>query len=302
MKKILYSIFFCSLLFAVSSCKKTDGEINPLSSLSNFGIGSYLVLDKVINTSLVYETAATSKVGVMAHAYTGAIDPVDHVDLYAAAGNTYDTTKWKFVKTIAIKDTTSTEISATGGDLAKALGVTAASFKAGSGYSFYIRLFTKKGARYDVNNTGTNGGSGILGGPSYNTVFNFSTFIVCGYTTNMAGTYTVIKDEWEDSYPGDEVVVKAGPKANQLDLSAVWPGGSAAVVSPLIIDIDPATGAVSLPAAGISFEKYASGSTYLAKNASGYAFACTGTITVKADVFQNGSAYIGRYEFIIKKK
>jgi hypothetical protein len=57
-----------------------------------------------------------------------------------------------------------------------------------------------------------------------------------------------------------------------------------------------------LPAAGISFEKYASGTTYLAKNASGYAFACTGTITVKAELFQNGSASVGRYEFIIKKK
>jgi len=276
MKKILYSIFFCSLLFAVSSCKKTDGEINPLSSLSNFGIGSYLVLDKVINTSLVYETAANSKVGVMAHAYTGAIDPVDHVDLYVAAGSTYDTTKWKFVKTIAFKDTTSTEIAATGSDLAKALGIAPAAFKAGSGYSFYIRVFAKSGARYDVNNTGTNGGSGILGGPTYNTMFKFSAFIVCGYT-NMAGTYKVITDDWADWNPGDIVTVKAGTVANTLDMSAVWPNPDyGTVVNPWIITIDPASGAITGTTKTV-FAAY--GATQVSVTAiSGYAFACTGQL------------------------
>ena len=276
MKKILYSIFFCSLLFAVSSCKKTDGEINPLSSLSNFGIGSYLVLDKVINTSLVYETAANSKVGVMAHAYTGAIDPVDHVDLYVAAGSTYDTTKWKFVKTIAFKDTTSTEIAATGSDLAKALGIAPAAFKAGSGYSFYIRVFAKSGARYDVNNTGTNGGSGLLGGPTYNTMFNFGAFIVCGYT-NMAGTYKVITDDWADWSPGDLVTVKAGTVANTLDMSAVWPNPDyGTVVNPWIITIDPATGAITGTTKTV-FAAY--GATQVSATAiSGYAFACTGQL------------------------
>lgn len=275
MKKILYSIFFCSLLFAVSSCKKTDGEVNPLSSLSNFGIGSYLVLDKVINTSLVYETAASSKVGVIAHAYKGAIDPVDHVDLYVAAGNTYDTTKWKFVKTIAYTDS-SIEISATGADLAKALSITPAAFKAGSGYSFYVRLFTKSGARYDVNNTGTNGGSGILGGPTYNTIFNFGAYIVCGYK-DMSGTYKVITDDWADWNPGDLVTVKAGATANTLDMSAVWPNPAyGSVVNPWTITIDPATGAITGTTKTV-FAAY--GATQVSATAiSGYAFACTGQL------------------------
>ena len=275
MKKIIYSIFFCSLLFAVSSCKKTDGEINPLSSLSNFGIGSYLVLDKVINTSLVYETAASSKVGVIAHAYEGAIDPVDHVDLYAAAGNTYDTTKWKFVKSITYTAPT-IEISATGGDLAKALGISASAFKAGSGYSFYIRVFTKSGARYDVNNTGTNGGSGLLGGPTYNTIFNFGAFIVCGYT-NMAGTYKVITDDWADWSPGDIVTVKAGTAANTLDMSDVWPNPDYGTkVNPWIITIDPATGSITGTTKTV-FAAY--GATQVSATAiSGYAFACTGQL------------------------
>ena len=299
MKKILYAFVLSSLLFSVSSCKKTDGQINPLSSPTNNKIGAYVVLEKTINTSLVYATAATSKVGVIVHEYVGG-DPIDHIDLYAAPGNTYDTTKWKKVKTIPMA-TGSVEISATGAELATAMGIAPSAFKAGSSYTFYNRIICKSGARYDVNNTGTNSGSGILGGPAYNTSFSFGAFIVCGYT-DMSGTYKVLKDEWEDSYPGDIVTIKAGPTANTLDLSPVWPGQSGSVVNPLILTIDPATGAISLPSAGISFEKYASGTTYLAKNGSGYAFACTGSITFKAELFQNGSASVGVYAFALQKQ
>jgi hypothetical protein len=85
-------------------------------------------------------------------------------------------------------------------------------------------------------------------------------------------------------------------------MSAVWPGQSGTVVSPLIISIDPATGAISLPSAGITFEKYASGTTYLAKNGSGYAFACTGSITFKAQLLQNGSSDYGYYSFALQKQ
>jgi hypothetical protein len=258
------------------SCKKTGGNINPLSSVTNNKIGSYLVLNRVINTSLVYETAATSKVGVIAHEYKGG-DPIDHVDLYAAPGSTYDTTKWKFVKTIPYSGD-SIEISATGADLAKALGITPAQFVAGSGYSFYNRIFCKSGARYDVNNTGTNSGSGILGGPTYNASFNFGAFIVCAYT-NMAGTYKVLTDDWADWVPGDIVTITAGSAANTLDLSAVWPNPDYGdVVTPLQIKIDPASGAVSLGSTG-NFANY--GGTLVAATAvSGYAFACTGLIKV----------------------
>jgi hypothetical protein len=300
MKKIIYAFVLSSLLFSVSSCKKTDGQINPLSDPANNKIGAYLVLDRTINANLVYETAATGKVGVVVHEYKGG-DPIDHIDVYAAAGSSYDTTKWKLVKTVAYSGD-SVEISATGAELAKALGVTTASFKAGSQYSFYNRIFTKSGARYDVNSTGTNSGSGILGGPTYNASFNFSAFIVCGYT-DMSGKYKVLKDEWEDSYPGDIVDIKAGPTANTLDVSAVWPGGSGAVVNPLILTIDKATGAISLPSAGITFEKYASGTTYAAKGGSGYAFACTGSITFKAALYANGStSSVGTYAFALQKQ
>jgi hypothetical protein len=274
MKKLLYTFLIGSLMVSGLSCKKTGGTINPLSSVTNNKIGSYLVLDRVINTSLVYETAATSKVGVVAHEYKGG-DPIDHVDLFVAPGNTYDTTKWKFVKTIPYSGD-SIEISATGADMAKAIGITPAQFVAGSGYSFYNRVICKSGARYDVNNTGTNSGSGILGGPSYKASFNFGAFIVCGYT-NMAGNYKVLVDDWADWYPGDFVVVKAGSAPNTLDLSGVWPNPAYGnVLTPLQITIDPNTGSVSkiTTAAFADYGSY----TQAASAVSGYAFACTGLI------------------------
>jgi hypothetical protein len=274
MKKIIYAFVLSSLLFSVSSCKKTDGQINPLSSVTNNKIGSYLVLDRTINTSLVYETAATSKVGVVVHQYKGG-EAIDHIDVYATAGNSYDTTKWKFVKTVAYTGD-SVEVSATGGDLAKALGITAAAFKAGSGYTFYNRIITKSGARYDVNNTGTNSGSGILGGPTYNASFTFGAFIVCGYT-NMAGTYKVVTDDWADWSPGDLVTVTAGTAANTLNMSAVWPNAAYGnVLTPWTIKIDPATGSVSLGNTG-AFADYG-GTQVTATAISGYAFACTGQL------------------------
>lgn len=303
MKKIIYAFVLSSLLFSVSSCKKTDGQINPLSDPANNKIGTYLVLDRTINSNVIYEKAATEKVGVIVHEYKGG-DPIDHIDLYAVAGTSYDTTKWKLVKTVTYTGD-SIEISATGAELAKALGTTTASFKAGSQYSFYNRIFTKSGARYDVNNTGTNSGSGILGGPTYNASFNFSAFIVCGYT-DMSGDYKVLKDEWEDSYPGDIVTIKAGPKENTLDVSAVWPGQSGVVLQPLILSVNKTTGALSIATEsnGVNFEQYvSSGNKYAAKSGSGYAFACTGSITFKAAIYKNGSTTSeGTFAFALQKQ
>ena len=286
MKKIIYAFVLSSLLFSVSSCKKTDGQINPLSDPANNKIGAYLVLDRTINTSIDNGTPATSKVGVVVHEYKGG-DPVDHIDLYAAPGSTYDTTKWKFVKTIQYSGD-SVEVSATGADLAKALGVATTSFVAGTQYSFYERVVCKSGARYDVNNTGTNSGSGLLGGSSYNASFNFGAFIVCAYT-NMAGTYIVITDDWVDWYPGDLVTVTAGTTANTLDLSQVWPNPAYGnVVKKFIISINPVTGEVSTATPTI-IANY--GYDLTVTGISGYAFACTGRLklTVTLGAYGNNN-------------
>ena len=297
MKKILYSIFFCSLLFAVSSCKKTDGEINPLSSLSNFGIGAYLVLDSTLNTNFNLNTLASSQVGVKVHEKPGA-DPIDHIDIYTASSNTYDTTKWKFIKSVPYTD--GVLLTATGTELAKAFGVAISTFQPGTSYYFYNRIFTKSGARYDVNNTGTNGGSGLLGGPTYNASFSFSGSIVCPFVAPAAGTYKVIADDWQDNAVGDLVKVTDGKEANTIDLSGVWPGPTSgyAIVDHLIIKVNPTTGAVTIPTTNFEDEPPVCFTT----GGSGYVFSCTGQIKLSIAISAVGYGAQGNFILILQKQ
>ena len=173
MKKILLIIGLFSMLCITNSCKKTDGAINPFSSVSNFAVGSYLLLDSLLNNKMNYSSIVTSSVGITVHQYPGS-EAVDHIDIYAVAGTTYDTTKWRKVKTIAYAATGSTTLSATGAELAAALGVTPSALAPGSSYTFYNRIFTKSGNRYDVNNTGNNSGSGLITGAYYGSAFSFA--------------------------------------------------------------------------------------------------------------------------------
>jgi hypothetical protein len=300
MKKIIYSIVFCSLLFTVSSCKKTDGPVNPLSSINNFKIGSYLVLDKTISENLDYSKIATATVGVTVHQYSGG-EAIDHVDVFASTSFDYDTTKWKMVKTVPYTGT-GISITVTGTELAKAYGVSTTALTPGSSYTIFNRIITKSGARYDVNTTNDNGGGGLLDGPYYNGSFHFAANVVCPYVSSMAGTYKVITDDWQDNAAGDIVTITDGPKANTLDLSGVWPNTSAPLVNHLIINIDPATGAATVPK--VTFEDDGKYGTAIATDGAGYAFSCTGKITLTINVTLSNPAYgdQGAFRLILQKQ
>ena len=300
MKKIIFSIALCSLLFVVNSCKKTDGVTNPLSSVSNFGVGAYVVLDSTINANMNAAALATSSVGVIVHQYPGS-DPIDHIDVYVAAGSTYDTTKWKKVKTVPL--TSSTTISVSGTELAAALGVSISSISPGNFYSFYNRMFTKSGQRYDVNNTGTNAGSGLLGGTNYYACFSFVANVVCPFVAPMAGTYKVIyDDDWADNTDGSLVQVTDGPGANQLNISKVWPNPAyGSVINPLYIVVDPSTGVASVPS-GISWGNYGSYTCSTGTGSSGNVFSCTGYVTMKIHILATVYGDQGICKLILQKQ
>src|SRR6266498_2337304 len=99
MKRIFY-ISLMVLIVAAVSCKKKGNDINPLSDVKQLGIGSYLVLDSTLASTMV-PTNASSKVGVIVHQYPGSQD-VESIVVYTNAGApTSDTTKWRKVKTIS---------------------------------------------------------------------------------------------------------------------------------------------------------------------------------------------------------
>jgi hypothetical protein len=302
MKKIIYSIVFCSLLFAVSSCKKTGGQINPLSSINNFGVGSYLVLNKTISENFNLNSIASSSVGVTVHQFSGG-EAIDHVEIWASASSDYDSTKWRKVKSVPYEGD-SINLTVNGAELATAIGISTDSIKPGAAYTFFNKIFTKSGKQYDVNNTGTNDGSGINGGPTYNASFVFTGLVICPYTSSMAGTYTVIKDEWADNEIGQTVVITDGPEPNTLDISGAWPGNSIGIlpiINHLIIKIDPETGVVSVDETIFEDDTYFGSGAITATSGSGYAFSCTGKLQLSIVLSAEIGGDLGPYRLILQK-
>ncbi len=293
MKKLFYILSIVCLITVVNSCKKSGGDINPLSSYKNFGIGSYLVLDSTISQNLNYASLATSTVGVIVHQYPNG-EAITSITVFVVPGSSYDTTQWKKVKTVNYAGPQTT-ITVTGAELATVLGGTSA-IQPGTIYTFYNRITTKSGKTYDVNNTGNNSGSGLVTGFYYHSAFSFSAYVVCPFVAPIAGTYKVLRDDWADWNPGNLVQVTDGPGPNQVNLSQVYPNPAyGTVVKPLIVYVDPATGTASIPKT--NFGNYGGGYNMTAvgtgaKNASGYVagyvFSCTGYITLTMKLKADG--------------
>ncbi|MDE3235697.1 MAG: hypothetical protein KGO81_07065 [Bacteroidota bacterium] len=278
------------LLLAFNSCKKTGANINPLSSVSNLGIGSYLTLDSTLNQNLNYASLSTSTVGIMATQYPNG-EAISSVIVYAVQGTSYDTTKWKKVKTINYTGP-KTAITVSGSELATALGG-AGAISPGSNYTFYNRIVTKSGKTYDVNNTGNNSGSGLVTGAYYHSAFSFSAYVVCPFVGPVAGTYKVLRDDWADWNPGDLVQVTDGPGPNEVNLSQVWPNPAyGTMVNPLVVDVDPASGTATVKK--VNFGNYGGGYNMTAvgtgaNGLAGYVFSCTGYITLTMSVVANAT-------------
>ena len=50
MKKLLIIVIaVCAVFAGLNSCKKTGGNVNPLTDVKNLAVGSYLVIDSTIN-------------------------------------------------------------------------------------------------------------------------------------------------------------------------------------------------------------------------------------------------------------
>ena len=296
-KLIIITATAISAVFLINSCKKTGGNINPLSSVTNNGIGSYLVLDSVNNLNLNSVTISTSSAGINVHYYpTG--EALTQVILYASTSTGFDTTQWHYIKTVPYTSP-STKLSFTGAELGTALGVDPSTLAPGSTYTIFTRAVTKSGKTYDASNTGDNSGSGLISGTAYNSVFFFSVNIVCPFVAPMGGDYTLLRDDWQDYTALPTVITGAvtdGPAANQLSIK-IYPGPAAGVMTgPMIVDVDPATGIATIEKSTIG--TYGGQTTTV--TGGGNVFSCTGVINLSVD-FVVGGADQGAYTMIIKK-
>lgn len=304
MKKYLIIIIaVCAAFATLNSCKKTGGLINPLSDIKNLAVGSYLVQDSLINANL-NSTSGTSTVGIVVHQYPAG-EEVDRILLYTTLGTSTDTLKWKLVKSVPYTTGTTATLTATTAELATAFGVPASNFEPGSVFTFFTRAITKSGKTYDINNAGDNGGGGLITGPKYKAAFSFTVYVVCPFTGGMTGDYQVIRDDWQDWFPGDIVQVTDGPGVNQINLSQVYPNGGT-VISPLLVNIDPVTGTAKIPK--VIYGRYGGPTSvqYTAEGAgandvAGYVFSCTGFITLSINQSGGGSDY-GANKLILQKQ
>jgi len=281
MKKIVIFLNLILIIFLIS-CKKSDVG-NTFADFSNLGIGSYLIKDSIVNLSFTFNDP-TSTVSVKVDQYGS---PIDSIDIFIANPPSISTSTWRYIKTVQFVGK-GTLLSVTEAEVANALGINTNDFIAGDSYTLYNRIHTKDGRVFDVSNT-PNALSVIA---NYNSIMSWKVNITCPFTGNMAGNYTVIQDDWGDWLPADVVAVSDGPGANQINLSNVWPNPiKGVIVEPLIVDIDPATGAAFVPLVhfgdypGVTTAKGA-GST----NTAGYVFSCTGLITLSMEVKYNGAS------------
>lgn len=310
MKKLLYYLFaVVGISLTLNSCKKTDG-INPLADIKNLTTGSYLTLTEATNLNLNYASIATSTVSIKVSQYltpgqtTNGGGDVDKIKLYVVKGANADPASWKLVKTVTYTGA-STVLSATGTEVATALGIAPTALSPGGVYTFYNQILTKDGRTFDISNVNSN----LESNSNYNASFRWQAFVVCPFTGGMTGTYKVIRDDWADWSPGDLVQVKdAG--TNQIDLSAVWPNPAYGnVVNPLLVNIDPASGTAKVPK--VNFGNYGGGYNMTAQGSSsgdvaGYVFSCTGYITLtmnlKADATGGNGYNNGATTLVLQKQ
>lgn len=309
MKKLLYFFAVIGITITLNSCKKTDG-INPLADIKNLTTGSYLTLAEATNLNLNYSSIATSTVSIKVSQYltpgqtTNGGGDVDKIKVYVVKGANADPASWKLVKTVTYNGP-STVLSATGAEVATALGTTPANLSPGGVYTFYNQVLTKDGRTFDISNVN----SALESLSTYNASFRWQAFVVCPFTGGMAGTYKVIRDDWADWTAGDLVQVKDGA-ANQIDLSLVWPNPAYGnLVKPLLVNIDPASGTAKVPK--VNFGDYGSGYNMTAVGSNsgdvaGYVFSCTGYITLtmnlKADATGGNGYNNGATTLILQKQ
>ncbi|MFT3937062.1 MAG: hypothetical protein QM726_25775 [Chitinophagaceae bacterium] len=304
MKKLLIIILaVCAAFAALNSCKKTGGTVNPLTDVNNLGIGSYLVIDSAIGDYLVTSNSA-SKVGIIVHQYPLG-ETVDHIQVVANLGTSPDSTTWKLVKSVPYTAGSKVTLTVTPTELATAFGTSASGLVPGSDYTFFTRAVTKSGKIFDINNAGDNGGGGLITGPAYASGFSFGTTIVCPFTGGMAGKYAVKKDDLQNWNVGDSVVVTDGPGANQINLSQVWPNPANAsnpgtLVNPLIVKVDAATGAATVP--NVDFGHYTANGGYTASttDGSGYVFSCSKLISLTIELSFDGVDQ-GAYKLVLQR-
>jgi hypothetical protein len=285
MKKAYF--FSLTFLLLVLSCSKSKDFYDEL------GQGAYLTLVRQTN-GLLNAVDVSSTVGQVVLSYG---EPVESINLYVSATATVDKTKWKLIKNIPFSGETT--IAATNAQIATALGLTPGALAPGSVFHLYNEAVLKDGRKFSSANTSD---IDLENQGPFNVAFHFTATVVCPYNpATIAGTYTVVKDDWQDWGVGDLVEVTAGAGANQINISQVWPNPAFAnVVTPLTITVDPVSGTATIPD-NVTFGDYGAYRAVTSTGNTGFVFSCTGQISIRVHILAPPFGDQGFFQLILQK-
>src|SRR5258706_7656544 len=194
MKKCIKIIsIFCAAVI-VFSCQKQYSVFDETS----INTSVYVAIDGAPTSVLFYFNQPTSsyKTNMLQH---GALT-ITKMDAYVVVGGVET-----LVKTITFPNTA---YEVTLQEVATALNVAVDTFVPGAKVVLRNKLTTSDGQVFSGANT-SNLSGGLLAGAAYQNLLNDVTvFVTCPFVADDAvGSYTVVRDDWEDVFPGDVVTV-----------------------------------------------------------------------------------------------
>jgi hypothetical protein len=283
MKKYFSAILF--LLIAMG-CSKPEDFYDSLEK------GAYLTL--VSSSTFLNATDPNAKINIVVNAVGS---EVASVNIYTSAANTLDKSQWKLIKNVPFAGNTTLEVS--NGEIASALGLPPGNLAPGSVFNLYNEVVTKDGKIYSSINTSSQDLENQI---AFNAALRWTGTVVCPYNpATIAGTYTVVRDDWADWQPGDLVEVTAGPGANEFNISQVWPNPAFGnIVTPLIVTVDPATGVTTIPD-NITFGDYGGFKGVTSTGNSGFVFSCNDKISLNIHVLAPPFGDQGFLQLILEK-
>jgi hypothetical protein len=250
-------------------------------------IGSYLTLVQENNTTIDFGDLANSMVSIEVGS-KGA--PVDKVNIYVSESPTIDKAQWKLLKSLPFTEGMKLEVKAS--EIATALGK---AIEPGSTYALYNEVVTTDGRTFSSANTDTD----FEGQAGYNMAMSWTATTTCPYDQSVFdGTFTIVKDTWQDYAPGDFVEVKAGPGENKITIYVYPSPAYGSNRKGVVLDVDAATGNVTIPkqVAG----DYGSDKD-VTMEGTGTVNSCQGTITLTDITFRFGSTAYEGYQLTLKK-
>lgn len=279
-KSIKHLTIFCFALIVVSC--QTPYSVFDESKLK----GIYPYIKGTPQSVLFYFNQGSSS--YRADMALSGAEKVDKMNAYVVVGGAET-----FVKSFPLPATTSYEVTLQ--EVATALNQPLSNFTPGSQIILRNKIVATDGTIWDGKNSSQLSG-GLLNGTAYQNLFaDLTVFVTCPFVADDAvGTYTVVQDDWEDVFPGDQLTVT---KIDATHIKVEEYPATSREHAGMVITVDASSGAATV------LKQYSGG--YGAADTeftagSGFVFSCAGYIKVTLNFTYNGGAYNG-YTLIISK-